>query len=619
MSAPPATVEKRTKKPSAKVADPNNVANTRSGKKKGAAKGAKAGQNKPFVPISREQLVFIMAQVKAGHVLDPGTAGSQSQANTAATPGKKYKNTQQGPAVKKKAKQAVVSSDNKEQDEDEDVLDDILGAQVEICDSNSNDDINSNKEEDKDDENGAKVSSGKEGKEEEDVEPLNAMDEAAIANLSFEQLINAWEGLKNDIEEIEPEKGQSSSSGPVMPSTSSCATSKGNKCVNQTPAQSLVPVALPSQPGCLDRNGKPSHKINLTHFTPRTQRVDNLTCSEVRKNTALENAYPPLDSLEKYTWIQTLAELAMLQNRGDEEMMVTIERNFMDSELKELFTAYAVYRRSGFMNNLTTKARNAIGGHYGIPGSNNVKTIAKRVAWLTNQGTFGPLNIEKETCAQDKLYQNDIYRVLIRQIFFSRGKADAAVFKALTRTQSIPGPIFALLSMAVSHFSLCSANSQHLPDQTCPFTVEEWCGDKDRIWRWIKSTAWNALEAKAPTYAQNLSKRVFRTSTEQTNKVFLLEEAMDEMSGIDFEGLEAMAKWEEEFPGLQLQMHRTASASEANISPQTEGPAGPGEKAMGTPLMQGTDQTALLTPAPGAPANPVPAAADTAAAAAAAA
>ncbi|KAJ8087483.1 hypothetical protein PM082_006314 [Marasmius tenuissimus] len=599
MSAPPATVEKRTKKPSAKVADPNNVANARSGKKKGAAKGAKAGQNKPFVPISREQLEFIMAQVKAGHALDPAAAGSQSQANTAATPGKKRKNTQQGPAVKKKAKQAVVSSD------DEDVLDDILGARVEIrdSDSDSDDDVNGDEEEDEDDENGAKVSSGEEGEEEEDVEPLNAMDKAAIANLSFKQLTNAWEGLKDDvratngIEGVEPEKGQSSSSGPVVPSTPSRATSKGNKRVNQTPVQSS-----------LDRNGKPSHKINLTHFTPRTQRVVNLTRSEVRKDISLENAYPPLDSLEKYTWIRTLAELAVSQNGGDEE------RNFMDGELKELFTAYAVYGRSGFMNNLTTKARNAIGGHYGIPGSNDAKTIAKRVAWLTNQGTFkfGSLNIEKETCARDEPYQNDIYRALIRQIFFSRGKADAAVFKALTRTQSIPGPIFALLSTAIEHALLQWKSGVE--------TKTEF-GDGSKARYQVHLEAWNALEAKAPTYARNLSKRVFRTSAEQTNKAFLLEEAMDEMSGIDFEGLEAMAKWEEEFPGratpnAQSASAGTASASGANISPQTEGPAGPGEKATGTPSMQGTDQTALPTPAPGAPANPVPAAADAAAAAA---
>ncbi|KAJ8091266.1 hypothetical protein PM082_024535 [Marasmius tenuissimus] len=592
MSAPPATVEKRTKKPSAKVADPNNVANARSGKKKGAAKGAKAGQTKPFVPISREQLEFIMAQVKAGHALDPAAAGSQSQANTAATPGKKRKNTQQEPAVKKKAKQAVVSSD------DEDVLDDILGARVEIRDSDSDNDANSNEEEDEDDENGAKVSSGEEGEEEEDVEPLNTMDEAAIANLSFEQLTNAWEGLKDDvhatngIEEVEPEKGQSSSSGPVVPSTPLRGTSKGNKRVDQTPVQSLVPVALPSRgPGRLDRNGKPSHKINLTHFTPRMQRVVNLTRSEVRKDIALENAYPSLDSLEKYTWIRTLAELAVSQNRGDEEMMATIERNFVDGELKELFTAYAMYRRSGFMNNLTTKARNAIGGHYGIPGSNDAKTIAKRVAWLTNQGTFK-------------------FRSLNIEIFFSRGKADAAVFKALTRTQSIPGPIFALLSMAIEHALLQWKSGVE--------TKTEF-GDRSKAQYQVHLEAWNALEAKAPTYTQNLSKHVFCTSAEQTNKVFLLEEAMDEMSGIDFEGLEAMAKWEEEFPGratpnAQSASAGTASASGANISPQTEGPAGPGEKATGTPSIQGTDQTALPTPAPGAPANPVPAAADAAAA-----
>ncbi|KAJ8080013.1 hypothetical protein PM082_016839 [Marasmius tenuissimus] len=566
-----------------------------------------------------------MAQVKAGHMLDLAAAESQSQANTAPTPGKKRKNTQQGPAVKKKAKQAVVSSDDEEQDNNQDVLDDILGTRVEIHDSNSDDDANSNEEEDEDDENGAKVSSGEEGEEEEDPEPLNAMDEVAIANLSFEQLTNAWEGLKDDvratngIEEVEPEKGQSSSSGPVMPSTPSHATSKGNKCVNQTPVQSLVPVALPSRgPGRLDRNEKPSHKINLTHFTPRTQRVVNLTCSEVCKDIALENTYPPLDSL------------------AQKEMMVTIERNFVDSELKKLFTTYAVYKRSGFMNNLTTKARNAIGGHYGIPGSNDAKTIAKKVAWLTNQGTFkfGSLNIQKETCARDKPYQNDIYRVLIQQIFFSRGKADAAVFKALTRTQSIPGPIcykstycfpfpwspvtglvldtiFALLSTAIKHALLQWKSGVE--------TKTEF-RDGSKAQYQVHLEAWNALEAKAPTYTRNLSKCVFHTSIEQTNKVFLLEEAMDEMSGIDFEGLEAMAKWEEEFPGCvtpnaQSASAGTASASGANISPQTEGPAGPGEKATGTPSMQGTDQTALPTPAPGAPANPVPAAADAAAAA----
>ncbi|KAJ8074591.1 hypothetical protein PM082_015494 [Marasmius tenuissimus] len=117
---------------------------------------------------------------------------------------------------------------------------------------------------------------------------------------------------------------------------------------------------------------------------------------------------------------------------------------------------------------------------------------------------MGSLNVADETCNHQEPYQNEIYATLIHTIFFSKGRANAAVFKALTETQSIPGPVFALLSTAIEHvLSLWNGGSER--------RGEFGEASKDRYQFHLQ--AWKVLEEEAPTHTANLSKHLFQTAT----------------------------------------------------------------------------------------------------------
>ncbi|KAJ8095443.1 hypothetical protein PM082_023213 [Marasmius tenuissimus] len=565
MSAPSPTPPKRVSKPSAKASDPDNVARVGSKKKASTVKGGKSSKKNSIPQLSAVDLQKILAQVAAAGGLDAALNAGASQASAALTTGQKCKGYNlPGPSSKKKAKKSVVLFDDEEGacDEDDEALDNVLGAAVRIVDDDKAD---GNDSDDEEEELGKATPSGSESEEEDAqdegavVQPGPTVDgEPSIAEL--EDLSTAWEAMKADIRttnRIESaDLSQATSSFPVTPppATLSRATS--------IPSCALL---------CLDCNSKPLHKLSLNHFTPRTQRVLNATRPEIHKSTAIEHVFP---SIEKYTWVRGLAELAVSHFADRNEAMVaTIARIFGNPNLRDLFTQYCMYARSGLLSTTTTKTCSSIAGHYGIPGTLSPKDITKRVTWLVEQGNFkmGSLNVTDETCNRQEPYQNEIYATLICMIFFSKGRADAAVFKALTETQSIPGPVFALLSTAIEHALFGTVdprgevNSGKLL-KTGKFLRLEHPMFPHHIFRYqFHLQAWKVLEEEAPTYTTNLSKCLFRTAAEQTSKMFLLEGAMDELEGIDMRGLEAMAKAEEDLAA-------SSSATTAVTAPAFAGP-----------------------------------------------
>ncbi|KAJ8074590.1 hypothetical protein PM082_015493 [Marasmius tenuissimus] len=383
MSAPSPTPPKQVSKPSAKAWDPDNVARMGSKKKSSTAKGGKASKKNLILPLSAVDLQMILAQVAAGTFLncfagdiltnllltagglDAALNAGASQVSTAPMTGQKRKgNNLPGPSSKKKVKKSVVLSDDKEGacDEDNKVLDNVLGAAVRTLDDNEANGDHSNDEEEE--ELGKATPSGFESEEEEAqgegavAQPGPTVDsEPSIAE--FEDLSTAWEAMKADIHatnKIESaDLSQATSSFPVTPPP---ATPSGATSTNSIPSRA---------PLRLDHNGKPLHKLSLNHFTPRT-------------HTAIEHAFP---SVEKYTWVRGLAELAVSHFADENEaMLATIACVFEDPNLRDLFTQYCMYARSGLLSTTTTKTRSSIAGHYGIPVTLSPKDIAKRVTWL---------------------------------------------------------------------------------------------------------------------------------------------------------------------------------------------------------------------------------------------
>ncbi|KAK1233323.1 hypothetical protein PQX77_003522 [Marasmius sp. AFHP31] len=565
MSAPtaasiaPKPAAKRSRKAAAKVVDPDNVAGAVATKKAKKGQSVKKGKAKVpnFVPVDLPTLQRIAADIDRANGVRPAAQVPASQKV------KKRKATGEVTKPAKKAKKVVMPESDDEDDavdEDDMAIDDFLGADVVIDDDEEEDEDDEDGEDDEDsvdhgDFNNGESSEEEEGEDEDEGDALVVPAEQGpvvqvqlveaprtVPELNVEQ--DAWEAMEpdiratNGIEAVDSAPVASTSKAPV-PATPT-KWGGGN--------QAFLPAGAPLR---LNRNGQVSSKISLNHFTPRSKRLVTLVRPVLRRSAAMENAFPQLD---KYTWVRRSAEEAIAPIVDDEELHATLERIFVDPALRELVTQYIMYARSGLFSNTTTKTRAAIAGHYGIPSNLDPAAISKRVTWLSKEGNFkmGSLDVTTETCNRQEPYQNDIYIQLIRVIFFSKGRADAAVFKQLTASQSILGPIWALLSTAVRvhakdylYVFLTAAQIEHalsLWSSGAERKGDFGEGSKERYHYHLQ--AWNLLAENAPTYTSNLSRRVFRTVAEQSNKSFLLQEAMDELNSIDVAGLEAMAQYD---------------------------------------------------------------------------
>ncbi|KAL0062884.1 hypothetical protein AAF712_010205 [Marasmius tenuissimus] len=528
---------KRNCKASQKASDPNNVASQNQKGKTPAKKAAKKIMTAlGSLPYTQEGLQNIMNQIVAAGGLDAALAQGAA-ASTSATKKRKATGSSSLPS-KKKARKTVVESDA-EEDEDDDVLASIFGEEIQTLNGDktrtrTDKDDEQAKEDEDDDDNGG-LSGSDDDTDDEGNNPQAADEDGNRIPIvpEMENLEAAWNAMRDDIRatnginQVNP--SQVASQVPATPATPSRRSGSG-----PSSSSPLVP-SFPAPPR-LNRNGKVSHKINFNHFTPCTQQVLSATHPEVRRSVVLENAFP---SVDKYTWVRELSEMAIAGVvDGNEALLATVQCVFADPALRKLFTQYCLYSRGGLLSTTTTKTRNSIAGHYGIPGDKDAKAISKTVAWLLQKGNFkmGSLDAEPETCNCQEPYQNLIFMTLIRTIFFSKGRADAAVFKALTVKQSIPRPVFVLLSTAIKH------------------ALTIWSGGAERKGEFGKSSkeryqfhlqGWNLLEEKAPMYTANLSKCLFRTVAEQTNKTFLLQEAIDKLDDVDVSGLESMAKCNE--------------------------------------------------------------------------
>ncbi|KAL0573984.1 hypothetical protein V5O48_007976 [Marasmius crinis-equi] len=572
----------RVRKASAKVTDPNNAAST-SSKKTASTKGkGKAPvKNTPAKTpqFTQKQLQDIMMKIAASGTLDAALiAGASQSSNTVAQPsntvtsvGTKRKavtNELRTAPVKKKAKKSVVESDEEQEEDDEeeeDPLKNVLADDIQIFDDDDDDEEEDEEDEEREQPEEDDDEDGEEDGGEDVVmggNPPNANNEDLVEKLaeldtaSLQNLATTWAMMEDDIrasngiEEVEPTQ---IASVWVPPSTPSRSTS------TSAAAAAVLPSRAPPMLR-INRNGNSTHKLAISNFTPRTQRLINVTRPAIRKSTALEHAFPDIERLE---FIKRVAEEALTRfGDGKDVMTGTLTRVLGDPALAEPFLTYNMYARGGLLSTITTKTRACIAGHYGIPGAYDLKTIVRKIEWLLQQGNFkmGALDIANEYCDRQQPYQNEIYATLIRTIFFSKGRADAAVFRELTVNQRIPGPLFALLSTAIEHaLTLWSGGAER--------KGEFGEASKDRYHFHLQS--WQYMEKEAPTHAANLSKRLFKTVAEQTNKTFLIEEAVGELSGVDMANLEAMAKAEE------LLDAPTTAAPAATVAPNASVPPAP--------------------------------------------
>ncbi|KAL0568047.1 hypothetical protein V5O48_013948 [Marasmius crinis-equi] len=604
-------VSARVCKASAKLTDPNNAASASSKKKQIASvknktkAKASLSKNAPNLPAPKP-IQFTAGgwdpALQAGLAQTSGTSlSAQMKAASASTSSKRKVTTELRSTPLKKAKKLVVESDDGDieidGDDDDNALDEILG-DVEVVD-NDEDEDDDDKDGDGDDQEDKLERQGQSDQEDEnkdeETEGCAKEDDQIDANVqdgSLEELeenenenppasgddfSKVWDMMEDDIradngiEEVDAL--QHASPTWVPPSTPSRASS------SNTPT--LLPTRAPVR---LNTNGKVSYKININHFTPRTQRVLSVTRPEFRRAAALEHAFPDMDrhALVRQAAVIDVSFPQVKGTRlkyhskaadsaiaryidGKEAMEQTLNRAFVNPAILEPFITYVTYARSGLLSTIMAKTRNSIAGHYSIPGGYDNKTIGCKVEWLLQQGTFkmGTLDVANETCDRQQPYQNDIYATLIRTIFFSKGRADAAVFKQLTINQAIPGPLFALLSTAIEHaLTLWSGGAERRGD------FGE--GNKDRYEFHLQS--WRYLEEQAPTYATKLSKKLFRTVAEQTNKTFLLEEAKGELEGIDMANLEAMAKVDDVEPNAAPSV-TPAEGAAGPVPPQSTEPA----------------------------------------------
>ncbi|KAL0575106.1 hypothetical protein V5O48_006856 [Marasmius crinis-equi] len=609
----------RVRKASAKLSDPNNAASASSKKNQTASvknkTKAKAPLNKntPNSPAPKpiqftgEQLQLIMGRIAAAGGWNPTlhaglaqtsstSSSAQTKAASASNGSKRKFTTELQGTPPKKAKRLVVKSDNDdiEINGDDNALDEILG-DVEVVDNNEDEDDDDKDDDDVDQEDKLErrgQSNQEDEDEDEEAEGCAKVDDQNNANAqdgspeeleenenknppaSGDDFSKVWDMMEDDIradngiEEVDaPQHASPTWVPPLMPSRASSSN---------TP--NLLPTRAPVR---LNTNGKVSYKININHFTPRTQRVLGVTRPEFRRAAALEHAFPDMDC---HALVRQAADSAIARYiDGKEAMEQTLNCAFVNPAILEPFVTYVTYARSGLLSTIMAKTRNSIAGHYSIPGGYNNKTISRKVEWLLQQGIFkmGTLDVVNKTCDRQQPYQNDIYATLIRTIFFSKGRADAAVFKQLTINQAIPGPLFALLSTAIEHvLTLWSGGTERRGD----------FGEGNKDWY---------LEEQAPTYATKLSKKLFRMVAEQTNKTFLLEEAKGKLKGIDMANLEAMAKVDD----VELNAAPSATPAEGAagpVLPQSTEPAPAAASSAPAPT------SSTSTPAVGCPATTAP-------------